>query len=301
MKKEKIQIKKQRKKNYALLIAAVSLTLSLAVFFFTKKILYSAIIFISLPILIFLYIFAKNKLDESARIKKMEEVFPDFIELMSSNLRAGMTTDKALLLSSRKEFSPLDKEILGLGKDIITGKEIDVALNSFAERINSEKIRKTVNLIVSGIKSGGNLATLLEETATSMREQAFVEKKASSNVLMYVIFIFFAVAIGAPTLFALSSILVEVFSKILVNIPSNSAVNLPFNLSKINISVAFINYFSILFIIVSDVLAALVLGLVNKGEEKSGLKYVIPLVSISMAVFFIVKLFLGRYFFTFFS
>jgi pilus assembly protein TadC len=70
----------------------------------------------------------------------MEEVFPDFIELVSSNLRAGMTVDKALLLSSRKEFSPLDIEILRLGKDILTGTYINIALTNMAKRIKSEKI-----------------------------------------------------------------------------------------------------------------------------------------------------------------
>src|SRR4030042_1953205 len=115
-----------------------------------------------------------------------------------------MTIDKALLLSSRKEFAPLDEEILLLGKEIITGKEIMQALHDMSLRIKSDKIRKTLELVISGIRSGGNISILLEETAVNMRERNFIEKKSASNVLMYVIFIFFAVAIGAPLLFGLS-------------------------------------------------------------------------------------------------
>src|SRR3989344_4673920 len=54
-------------------------------------------------LLIGAYFFIKRKLDIRARITKMEAVFPDFIELMASNLRAGITVDKALLISSRRE------------------------------------------------------------------------------------------------------------------------------------------------------------------------------------------------------
>ncbi|MBM3234409.1 hypothetical protein FJZ19_04940 [Candidatus Pacearchaeota archaeon] len=244
------------------------------------------------------YRYFSKKLSDSGRIRRIEEVFPDFLQLMSSNLRAGITIDKAMLLSARPEFSPLDAEIQKTGKDIVTGKDIEVALIDMSKRINSEKIHKTILLIISGIKAGGNLAVLLEETAVNMRERNFVEKRAASNVLMYAIFIFVAVAIGAPALFSLSTILVGVLTKLLSGLPTISAsttINMPFTLSKINISVAFIEYFSIVFIIAIDILASLILGLVMKGEEKEGLKYTIPLIIASIAVFFVMKILLGNF------
>ena len=227
----------------------------------------------------------------------MESVFPDFLQLMASNLRAGITIDKALLLSSRKEFAPLDIEINQLGKDLVTGKQIDNALKEMAERINSESIKKITSIIISGIRSGGDIAVLLEQTAINMKERNFVEKKSASNVLMYVIFIFFAIAVGAPVLFALSSVLVEVLTNILSNLPSlESSVSLPFTLTKITISVNFITYFSLIFLIMTDILGSLVIGLVRMGEEKEGMKYVFPLILISVTIFFVVKYFLLSYF-----
>ena len=229
----------------------------------------------------------------------MEDIFPDFIELMASNLRAGMTIDRALLLSSRKEFAPLDVEILALGKDILTGKEINNALLAMAERIKSDKISKTIIVINSGIKSGGNLAIILEQTAANMRERGFIEKRAASNVLMYLIFIFFAVAVGAPALFALSSVLVEILSSILGNIPqveASTRIGIPFTLSSVNVSVNFIIYFSVVFLFVINILASLLLGLVSKGEEKAGSKYILPLSVLSLTVFFTVRIFISSRF-----
>ena len=111
----------------------------------------------------------------------MEEVFPEVISLMASNLRSGMTIDKAMLLSSRPEFAPLDDEILKTGKDIATSKNIERALIDLSKRIGSEKIHKTILLVISGIKAGGDLAILLEETSVSMREREFIQKKAYSG------------------------------------------------------------------------------------------------------------------------
>ena len=62
--------------------------------------------------------------------------------------------------------------------------------------------------------------------------------------------------------------------------------NIPISFSSVNISVEFIHYFSILFIIVMDVMAALVLGLVSKGDEKEGLRYLPVMLILSLGIFF---------------
>jgi archaeal flagellar protein FlaJ len=245
------------------------------------------------------YIITRSFMIESRRRKKMEDAFPDFIELMASNLRAGMTVDKALLLSSRKEFHPLDDEILLLGKDIATGKEMSLAMLDMADRTKSEKIKKTVTVVISGLKSGGDLAVLLEETAINMRERGFIEKRAASNVLMYMIFIFFAVGVGAPALFSLSTILVKTLTTILSNLPemdSSVSSNMAFSLTSINVDVNFIMYYSVIFIVIADIMASLLVGIVNKGDEKEGLKYSIPLIIIGLTVYFGVRYALSGYF-----
>ena len=294
MKPQKIEKKAKKKIGIALLLALI---IALITFYFTKEITYTLLAGIAVTVLLIIYLFMKEKLKESDRIQKMEEVFPDFIELVSSNLRAGMTIDKAILFSSRREFYPLDQEIVALGKEIITGKEITRSLSSLAERIKSEKITKTINIIITGIKAGGNVAVLLEETAKNMRERQFVEKKAASNVLMYVIFIAFAVGVGAPALFALSTVLVSVLSKILSSLPAvDTTAQFAFTLTKVNISVNFVTAISLLSLSFSTLLASMLMGLVQKGEEKAGLKYAPPMLLCALIIYFIIRLSLAGYF-----
>jgi len=289
-----LNVKKRKNKKliFAILISLVMSTISLLL---KKGIIISIIVFIAVFSLFLLYFYFKDKLKKSERIRRMESVFPDFLQLMSSNLRAGMTIDKSMLISARKEFNPLDQEIEKTGRDIATGKKVEVALLDMSKRINSEKISKTILLVLSGIKAGGNIATLLEQTSVNMRERGFIEKRAASNVLMYVIFIFLAVSVGAPLLFSLSTLLVETLTSLLSGMPATESTNLPFTLSTVNVSITFVKYFSVVFIITTDILASLVLGLVSKGEEKQGLKYLFPLLAISLGVFFATRFFLSGF------
>ncbi len=283
-------------KKYSPFVLIFALIVSSLVYFFVPNFLVSVAVFSFIFILLFGYLLIKNKLKLLNDIKKMEDVFPDFISLMASNLRAGMTIDRALLLSSRKEFAPLDEQIVLLGKDIVTGKEMGRAMEDMAFRIGSKKITRTIKLVISGIKSGGNLAVLLEQTAASMRDRNFVEKRAASNVLMYVIFIFFAASGGGPVLFGLSTILVEIMTKLVGGLPKEGTSSIPFALTSVSISVDFIVYFCLIFVVVSNILASLVLGLVSKGKEREGLKYLIPMVFIGVCVFLVTRIFLSRYF-----
>jgi archaeal flagellar protein FlaJ len=289
--------KKRNAGREMVFIVVASIVLSAIVFFLAKSIPAGSYTLIGSIIVLKVFFIFKEKIKKSDEIKRMEEVFPDFIELVASNLRAGMTIDKALLLSSRKEFAPLDREILLLGKDIATGKEISLALIDLGKRTSSRKIQKTIAVITSGVKAGGNISVLLEETAQNSREKSFMEKKAASNVLMYIIFIFFAVSVGAPILFALSSILVSVLKSLLTTIPvTEMPQSMPFALTKVNLTIEFVMGSSIIFMTITSILASMTIGLVSKGEEKAGLKYAPILVALSIIIYFIVRTVLMSYF-----
>lgn len=288
-----IKIPPERYHNKIFGIAVViSLISSLPLFYFQKSILYGISIFILLNI----FFFFRISLKASSRIKKIEMVFPDFISLMASNLRSGITIDEAFLISARPEFYPLDQEILKTGKEIATGKNIILAFKTMAKRIDSEKISKVIALILSGLNAGGNISDLLEETSKNMKEKEIIEKKAASTIAMYVIFIFVAVGIGAPVLFGLSSVLVEIVIDLASKMPiiSTTQTNLPFTFNQISLSLSFVVYFSIAFIVMSDLIASILIGLVNKGEGKQGLKYFIPLTLVSLGIFFAIRILLSQ-------
>lgn len=231
-------------------------------------------------------------LGADARAKFIENMLPDALQLMASNLRAGFTTDKALLLSAREEFGPLKEELDIVAKEVVIGKDISEALINMTKRVKSEKFKKAILLIVSGLKSGGELASLLGSTAKNLTQQRFVEEMVRSSVLTYTIFIFAAVGIGAPLLFGLSSFLVEVLTNVLsaVQIPETvGTMSLPITIKGVAISSKFIITYSIVSLVTTSIMASMVIGLVRKGREKEGVKILPLLIILTVAVFFMVR------------
>ncbi len=253
--------------------------------------------FIALFILIEISVYFWFVLRADAKGKFVEGILPDVLQLMASNLRAGLTTDRALLLSARPEFGPFQFELNKVGKEIVMGKEITESLLDMSKRIKSEKLEKTVLLIVSGLKAGGELIPLLEQSANSLRRQRIIDEKIRANVMMYVIFIFSAIGFGAPLLFGLSSFLIQVITKNIsaVEVPATlSTMNLPLTSMGTLISPAFVRTFAIISLITTASLGSLILGLISKGKERDGIKFIPLMIILTLSVFFLVRFFIQR-------
>src|SRR3989338_8895551 len=79
-------------------------------------------------------------LKADSKAKFVEEILPDVLQLMASNLRAGFTSDRALVLAARPEFGPFQDEINRIGREIATGKSVTKALADMGTRIRSERL-----------------------------------------------------------------------------------------------------------------------------------------------------------------
>jgi len=227
-----------------------------------------------------------------AKATFVEGILPDVLQLMTSNLRAGLTTDKALLLSARPEFGPFQDEINRIGKEITMGAEVGKALLDMTQRIRSERLSKTMELVVSGLRSGGELASLLEQTARNLRQQGLVDGRIRANVMMYVIFVFAAVCFGAPLLFGLGTFLVEVLTMNLqaLDVPKTAlTTSMPISFSEVSLGIHFVIRYSVVFLMTSSVLGSLILGLIYKGKERDGIKFIPILVASSLAIFFLIR------------
>lgn len=227
--------------------------------------------------------------------KFIEAVLPDALQLMAMNLKAGMTTDRALLLAARPEFGPLEKELSKVGKQILSGKEIKYALLEVPARIKSATLDRTIKLIVQGIESGGELSELLEQTADDIQNTRLIQQEVQANVLMYAIFIFFATAIGAPMLFGISTYLVEVLSRQLVQVNVNEAVITGIKIAqgRVAVSPQFLMMFALASLAITSIFGSLIIGIVKKGDSKHGAKYIPILMLVSISMFFFVRSVVG--------
>ena len=150
-------------------------------------------------------------------------------------------------------------------------------------------LKRTIDLIIQGIRGGGQIVALLEENATDIRRRQAVAKEIKANTMMYAIFIAFAGCLGAPGLYALSGYLAITTTKLS---PDTSMSDDIFSRSSfiqlggIQLSPEFLFQFSILAILITTLFGGIILGLISSGRERDGLKYAPILTVIAILVFF---------------
>jgi len=231
-----------------------------------------------------------------SKAKLVEGILPDTLQIMSMNLKAGMTTDKALLLSARPEFGKLYDELRKAGKKVLAGTSVREAMIEMPKGIKSKLFENTINLIVEGIERGGELSELLIRTSEDIQNKKILEEETHSSVMMYAIFIIFAVGIGAPLLFGISTFLVEALSKqftqFTAELPTTAGLKL--GQGTIKVSGNFLYLFSLLALGITSFFGGLIIGIVKTGSEKGGLKLVPILLILSFVVFFMVRIFVGN-------
>ncbi len=231
-------------------------------------------------VLIILVIYMLLWFSSESKSKTVENFLPDALNLMAVNIKSGMTTDRAFLLSAMPQFGPLEREMKEAGKKIISGIEIRKALLEMTGRIKSEVFNRTIKLIVEGMESGGELARLLEETSQDIQKTKITEKEVKANLMMYVFFIFFAAAIAVPVIYGISTNIVEILTKRYSQIDP----------SKITVSANFLVLYSVISILVTSIFSSLIIGLIKEGKGKAGVKYIPVVLVLSMILFFLTKI-----------
>jgi tight adherence protein C len=137
-----------------------------------------------------------NTLVENRR-RAMFRAFPDFVDLMTICLEAGMGIDAALTLMIKKgQPSPLRDELSKTLQEIRVGKPRVQALKDLAKRVDMKEITSFVVAVVQAEQIGGNLSQTLKiqsEIARDARWQKAQElaQKAPIKLLFPMLLLIF--------------------------------------------------------------------------------------------------------------
>jgi len=250
--------------------------------------------FIAVYLLSILSVFVYIDLKILRRTKQLENVLPDFLQLTSANISAGMPIDRALWLAVRPRFGVLAHEIEEIAKATIAGEDLEQALLAFAQKYNSKMLKETVNLLIAGIEAGGEMADLINKISVNIQETKLMTKEIAANVMTYVIFIAVATIGAAPLLFALATQLLSTTQSITSNInmddSSGASGFFSFNFSNNGISITDFTNFSILMLVISSIFSVLIISVIRKGSAKEGLKLIPFFIGISIVIFIISRI-----------
>ncbi len=237
------------------------------------------------------------------RAAKIESVLPDMLQIISANIRAGMTLENAVWSSAKEEFGPLRDEIKKVSADAYSGVSVQEGLLNMSKRIRSPLADRAIKLVVEGIAKGGEMTRLLDQVAWDIKSSQALRREITTATLTYSIFIVFAAVIVSPLLFSVSVYYAEMSEKIAEKTGAAPEINLtkyarggPYGYSSLpvmgfgerpreKISAEEIKWFAYASIILTTVFSALILGVIRSGKASAGLKFLIIFAAIGLAVF----------------
>jgi len=225
------------------------------------------------------------------RTKAVEEVFPDFLQLTSANISAGMPIDKALWYAVRPGFGVLAKEIETVAKNTMAGEDLSVALTNFSRKYDSKTIQRSISLLLEGMSAGGEMADLLNKIALDIDETKILKKEMAANVTTYVIFITFATIAAAPVLFGLATQLLVTIKQITSKLGSSMTASgslFSFSFSSDAIKANDFIIFSYLMLTISAISSACIVSVIKKGRVREGLMKIPVFVIVSIVLYTIV-------------
>jgi tight adherence protein B len=108
---------------------------------------------------------------QRARLRAFEDQLPDTITLLANSLRAGSSFLQGMELVTREARPPISEEFERVVREMQLGVALQPALTNLVRRVASEDLELMVTAIQIQAQVGGNLATVLDAIAHTIRER----------------------------------------------------------------------------------------------------------------------------------
>jgi tight adherence protein B len=118
------------------------------------------------------------------RLRAFGEQLPDTITLLANSLRAGSSFLQGIELVTREARPPISEEFERVVREMQLGVALQPALNNLARRVASEDLELMVTAIQIQSQVGGNLATVLDQIAFTIRERVRIHGEINTLTAM---------------------------------------------------------------------------------------------------------------------
>lgn len=243
--------------------------------------------------LIMVYLYFDLTIKIFKRTKEIETMLPEYLQVVSSNLKGGLSFEKSLWNAINPEFSIVAKEITIVSKKVMTGNDLTEALEEFTAKYDSPLLRRSFDLIIGEVESGGQIAFIVDKVIENIRKTRVLKEEMAASTLTYMIFIGAIVIFIAPGLFALSYHLLNIMTGFGSQVATNAAQGLPLKLGAGNLNISDYRLFSVLAILLIALFSAILISIIQTGDVRGGIKYIPAFMLSSMFFYFLFTIALG--------
>ena len=121
---------------------------------------------------------------QGQRIKAFATQLPETITLLANSLRAGSSFLQGMELVTREARPPISEEFGRVVREMQLGVALQPALNNLVRRVDSEDLELMVTAIQIQSQVGGNLATVLDAIAHTIRERVRIQGEIQTLTAM---------------------------------------------------------------------------------------------------------------------
>ncbi len=260
--------------------------------------------FISFAAMMFLLIFSTSvvlyfiwNIRIYNRTKEMEFLLPDYLTLVSTNLKGGMSFENALWNAIKPEFGILANEVGLVSKRVMTGNQVTEALVEFSMKYDSPTLRRTVQLIIGEIESGGRIVETIDRIIRDMKKTEMLKREMAASTVTYMVFIGSLVVVICPVLFALSLQLFEITSGFLGTLAGSATAGTgTMSISAPKLDQGDFRLFSVLAIAIISIFSSAIISIIEKGNVRGGVKYVPMFLITALTIYFLASAMFGTLF-----
>jgi tight adherence protein B len=121
---------------------------------------------------------------QAKRLQAFGDQLPDTITLLANSLRAGSSFLQGIELVTREARPPISEEFDRVVREMSLGVALQPALNNLVRRVASEDLELMVTAINIQSQVGGNLATVLDSIAFTIRERIRIQGEIKTLTAM---------------------------------------------------------------------------------------------------------------------
>ena len=121
---------------------------------------------------------------QRGRLSAFNKQLPDTITLLANSLRAGSSFLQGMELVSREARPPISIEFARVVREMSLGLGLQPALANLVRRVASEDLELMVTAINIQSQVGGNLATVLDAIAFTIRERVRIQGEIQTLTAM---------------------------------------------------------------------------------------------------------------------
>jgi pilus assembly protein TadC len=246
--------------------------------------------------MISVYIYFDLTIKIFKRTKEIETILPEYLQVVSSNLKGGLSFEKSLWNAINPEFSIVAKEITIVSKKVMTGNDLTDALLEFTEKYDSPLLKRSFDLIIGEVESGGQIAFIVDKVIENIRKTRVLKEEMAASTLTYMIFIGAIVILIAPGLFALSFHLLSIMSGFSAQVATNAVQGLPIKLGAGTLNLGDYRVFSVLCLMLISFFSSILISVIQTGDVRGGLKYIPAFMFSAIFFYFLFSIALGAVF-----